>query len=172
MKKLVAADRKAATLFGFNVAICRNYAIAGAQYESTNEEGNNYKGGAGAAYIFKKIGKSWAQVKKIVHYDRSEEDEFGSSVAISDEYAMVGVPEKKKTDDGDTIFNTGAAYIFSKNYGGNENWGQVEKIVPSGMLEYESSCNVAMTGNYAVISAVDYSDLDMYGFPKNSFVYI
>lgn len=346
LKKLVAADRKAATLFGFNVAICRNYAIAGAQYESTNEEGNNYKGGAGAAYIFKKIGKSWAQVKKIVHYDRSEEDEFGSSVAISDEYAMVGVPEKKKTDDGDTIFNTGAvyvfkndnggddnwgfvqklvsshenssdrfgsslaisdnyaiigadgegaayvyeraenswemkkklvsleindyfgvsvaisgdnaivgarlgctnenhsdtinsagaayiyskdqggqgtwglvkkivssdriqdaefgnsvalsgeyaivgaqqayfydgdyikvlntaaAYIFSKNYGGNENWGQVEKIVPSGMLEYESSCNVAMTGNYAVISAVDYSDLDMNGYPKNSFVYI
>ncbi|NLE26792.1 MAG: hypothetical protein GX625_15920 [Clostridiaceae bacterium] len=112
-------------------------------------------------------------VKKIVSSDRIQDAEFGNSVALSGEYAIVGA-QQAYLYGGDYIkvLNTGAAYIFSKNYSGNENWGQVEKIVPSGMLEYESSCNVAMTGNYAIISAVDYSDLDMYGFPKNSFVYI
>lgn len=154
MKKLVAADRKAATLFGINVAICRNNAIAGAQYERTNEEGNNYVGGAGAAYIFKKFGKSCTQVKKIVHNDRSEEDEFGSSVAISEEYAMVGVPEKKKIDDGDTISNTGAVYVFKNDNGGDGNWGFVQKLVSS---EENSSdrfgSSLAISDNYAIIGA-------------------
>jgi hypothetical protein len=80
------------------VAISGDYAIAGAQDEDTG--GSN----AGAAYVFKRDGTSWAQEAKIVASDPEASDEFGCSVAISGGYANVGA-----IGGGDA----GAAYIYN-----------------------------------------------------------
>ena len=53
IEKIVASDRGAGDKFGNSVAISGNYAIVGAYYEHHDVNGENDKGNAGSAYIFK-----------------------------------------------------------------------------------------------------------------------
>jgi len=95
--KLQAADKQADDWFGQSVAISGNMAIVGAFGEDTS--GNN----AGAVYIFRYNGSSWIQETKLQACDVSAGDNFGHSVAFSNEIAIVGAHYKH---------NLGTAYIF------------------------------------------------------------
>ena len=55
------------------------------------------------------------------------DDSFGHSVAISGDTVVVGAIQE---DDNGT--NSGAAYIFSRNKGGFNVWGEVTKLLASG----------------------------------------
>ncbi|MBN2546083.1 MAG: FG-GAP repeat protein [Spirochaetes bacterium] len=86
--------------FGSSVSISGDYAIAGAP--------NNNNGGIerGAAYIFHRTGiNTWDTGYKITASDIEDNDMFGTSVSIHEDYAIVGAP-----------FNgeNGAAYIFKR----------------------------------------------------------
>ena len=100
--KLTAPDAQAGDMFGWSVAISGDYALVGAHRESARGEW------AGAAYIFRRTGTtSWDSGIKLTAPDAQAYDRFGSSVAISGEYALVGAAQK---DAGGS--NAGAAYIF------------------------------------------------------------
>ena len=58
----------------------------------------------------------------VQHYHR-----FGYSVAISGNTIVVGA----YVDDISNNTNQGAAYIFERNQGGVNNWGEVKKLVAS-----------------------------------------
>lgn len=47
---------------------------------------------AGAAFMYHRTGTTWAQIGKIFDTSRVSGDEFGFSVAISGDYAIVGSP--------------------------------------------------------------------------------
>jgi hypothetical protein len=103
-QKIVAGDRYEGDQFGYSVAIDGSYAIIGAHYEDPGDTVN-----AGAAYIFERdTSGNWSEIKKIVASDREASDYFGTSVAISGNYAIVGAYGE---DPGNTG-NAGAAYIF------------------------------------------------------------
>ncbi|NEW59710.1 hypothetical protein GSY74_00295 [Sulfurovum sp. bin170] len=106
VQKIVASDRAKDDYFGLSVAISGDYAIVGAICEDENASGNNNMINSGSAYIFKTAnnGDSWTEVQKIVASDRAMYDNFGNSVAISGDYAIVGTPEPNTY--------TGSAYIF------------------------------------------------------------
>ena len=53
-------------------------------------------------------------------------DQFGFSVAISGDTAIVGA----YINDDDGSFS-GSAYIFERNTGGANDWGEVQKLVAS-----------------------------------------
>jgi hypothetical protein len=55
MIKNVAMDRKNGDWFGYSVSISGDYAIVGAVYNDTDENGENPLNAAGAAYLFQKI---------------------------------------------------------------------------------------------------------------------
>ncbi len=75
--------------------------------------------------------------------DRGISDHYGSSVAISGKYAIVGA----SGDD----FSVGAAYIL-KNEDGT--WSEVQKISPrDGGRNGRFGSSVAILGNYAVVGA-------------------
>ncbi|HAS43743.1 MAG TPA: hypothetical protein DCS93_24895 [Microscillaceae bacterium] len=113
--KIQSNDIEAFDRFGSAVSISGDYAIVGATLEDTG--GSN----AGAGYIFKRDGITWTQEAKIQANDRQGNDNFGSSVAISGDYVIIGADGEDAKGSG-----AGASYIFSLlpaeiNVQGNEN---------------------------------------------------
>ena len=78
-----ASDRENNDRYGSSVAISGKYAIIGAS-------GDDFS--TGAAYILKNENGTWSEVQKIVASDGTQNDSYGSSVAISGNYAVVGAP--------------------------------------------------------------------------------
>ena len=150
--KAVAADRGAADEFGHSVAISGDYAIVGTRFEDQDASGADSLTNAGSAYIFKNNAGTWTQVQKIVAADRGANDQFGYSVAISGDYAIVGAyGEDEDTLGVNTLYWAGAAYIFKNNAG---TWSQVQKIVAAdrGASDYFGT-SVAISGDYAIVGA-------------------
>src|SRR5712691_6750086 len=131
-KKLTASDAAANDRFGYSVATNGNTVVVGAYGKNSN---------TGAAYIFERNqggAENWGQVKKLTASDAAGGDDFGSSVAINADTVMVGAWGKNSS--------AGAAYIFERNQGGAEYWGQVQKLTASdaaasGYFGYSVSIN-------------------------------
>jgi hypothetical protein len=144
LKDILASDISAGDLFGESVAISSNMAIIGA---SGNDDGGS---SSGSAYILSKdIGgiDNWGEQKKLVASDAQAGDFFGGGVALSGDYAIVGA-----RGDDDMGSSAGAAYIFNRNQGGNDNWGQVKKITaPDGFTNNAFGNVVKVVGNIAII---------------------
>jgi predicted amidohydrolase len=102
--KLLPSDGKTCGYFGFSVSIDGNYAIIGGYGDDDN--GDN----AGSVYVFKHIGTTWSRHVKMLAPDGMEDDLFGWSVAIDDDYAIIGA----RGADGKEP-RTGSAYVF-KNF--------------------------------------------------------
>ena len=134
--KIQAADGEAGDVFGESVAIAGDTAIVGADLEDT---GSTY---AGAAYVFARNqggANMWGQVAKLQAADSTAGDLFGFSVAIAGDTAIVGAALK------------GAAYVFARNQGGVNNWGQVVKL--QGGAEVFFGESVAIAGDMAIVGA-------------------
>jgi hypothetical protein len=148
---LRASNLGADDYFGWSVAISGNYAIVGAQYEDGS---NTFSGQCGAAYIFERDGSgNWIQNPTILRASNLDaSDQFGISVAISGNYAIVGA----NNEDGSSTsasFNSGAAYIFERNSSGN--WIQNPTILRASNLGAgdQFGQNVAISGNYAIVGS-------------------
>ena len=138
--KITASDGTAGDQFSYSVAISGDYIIVGAR-------GNDNAGSwSGSAYIFKRDGTEWTEQAKITASDGAEDDLFGTSVAISGDYAVVGAD-----GDDDAGSNSGSAYIF-KRYG--TIWTEQAKITASdGAAGDRFSDSVAISGDYVVVGA-------------------
>jgi hypothetical protein len=152
VQKIVASDRGELDWFGYSVAISGDYAIVGAYQECYDATGGNYLNKAGSAYIFKNNAGTWTEVQKIVASDRGEYDNFGNSVAISGDYAIVGAHwEAHDATGGNNLYKAGSTYIFKYTAG---TWSQVQKIVASDRRAGdEFGVSVAISGNYAIVGA-------------------
>jgi hypothetical protein len=104
-----AYDTSASDLFGFSVAISGNYAIVGAYAE--DDAGGTI---SGKAYIFDvTTGALVYTLDNPNAYGTSADDRFGSAVAISGDYAIVGA--WAEDDAGGT--QSGKAYIYNVTTG-------------------------------------------------------
>ncbi len=152
-----AADERA----GFSVAISGNYAVIGVPGDKQDAFGINDITGAGSALVFKFDGTNWKRVKKLTPTgtnSRRENDFFGSAVAISGDYIAVGAPEQDfDANGGNELFAAGAVFVFKKDQGGTDNWGQIAKITPSGINARNTGdqfgSSVAIGGDYLLVGA-------------------
>ncbi|MCK4529910.1 MAG: choice-of-anchor D domain-containing protein, partial [Candidatus Marinimicrobia bacterium] len=96
--------------------------------------------------------QDWDQVIKAVASDRGLGDYFGYSVAISDNFAIVGAYwEDHNVSGTDSLSKAGAAYIFIRS---GDTWVQQQKLVASDRaVDDLFGMNVAISGNYAIIGA-------------------
>ncbi|HRI58588.1 MAG TPA: HYR domain-containing protein [Saprospiraceae bacterium] len=144
--KITAADGEAADMFGASLKIDGDFAVIGAALE--DEKGVN----AGAAYLFGKDqggANAWGLVKKLLANDGYALDNFGISVGISADAVIVGA---NQNDDNGS--NSGSAYIFERNNGGTNNWGQAAKLLATdGTANDQLGYAVAVNGNFAVVGA-------------------
>jgi hypothetical protein len=141
LDKLLAGDPAIGDTLGLSVAISGNTAIVGAPGKG---------GSAGAAYVFRDNGAGdWQQITKLTANDGVGGDEFGFSVALSGNTALVGA----RFDSTPALGAAGAVYVFQDN-GGN-NWPQVTKLLPSDpTTSKQFGTSVAFTSNTAVIGAI------------------
>ena len=80
-------------------------------------------------------------------------DDFGISVAISDETLVIGA-DKEDGGPGDPLSNSGAVYVFQKNSGDVLNWGEM-KILRASDAQNEDwfgNC-VAIDGDTIIVGA-------------------
>lgn len=126
IKKMVASDRAANDRFGCSVALSGEYAVVGADYEDEDAAGANPAVSAGSAYVFKNNAGTWSQAQKIVAADRALNDHFGSAVAISGNFILVGASNENEDARGfNTLTSAGSAYLFKNNAG---TWTQNQKF--------------------------------------------
>ncbi len=113
----------------------------------------------GAAYLFEKDyggSDNWGERKILIASDGATEDLFGKGVSISATHAMVGASKA----DG-TAPDCGAPYIFERDQGGANNWGQSAKLTASdGAVNDIYSHDVSLSDDFALIGASRDSDDD------------
>ncbi|MCB9265295.1 MAG: T9SS type A sorting domain-containing protein [Lewinellaceae bacterium] len=138
--KLVPSDGAEEDGFGFGVSVSGDYALIGA----ARDDDNGLE--SGSAYIFKREGTVWIQQAKLAPIDGAEGDEFGWSVSVSGDYAVIGAAEHD-----DSGPNSGAAYVFKRE---GETWVLQAKLVgDDGNADDQFGCSVAVVGDYTVIGA-------------------
>lgn len=133
--KLLASDGIIADEFGFSVSINGDYVVVGASYA-----GDSW---AGSAYIFKRTGTTWNQEAKLSASDGQPEDQFGWSVSLSGDTAVVG----SVYDDA----RTGSAYVFTRT---DITWTEQQKLTASdAALEDAFGVSVSIDGDTVVVGA-------------------
>lgn len=137
-----ASDGEAGDLFGFDVAMDGGTAVVGAPGVSIGAELAQ-----GAAYIFTYDGVGWSEEQKLLADDGLADDEFGFSVAVDGETALVGA----YFADIDEKLDQGAAYLFERSGG---TWNQVKKLTAGdGNSDSWFGYSVALSGDTAVVAA-------------------
>ncbi len=130
-QKLTASDGTYGDRFGSAAAIESNRAIFGAYF------GDN---GMGSAYVFVRDGNSWSEQQKLIASDGAENDDFGISVSISGNHAIVGAY-------GDDSF-TGSAYMFKWDGAG---WVEEVKLTAPDRMENDLfGGSVCISGDLAL----------------------
>jgi len=141
--KVVSSDVATSDNFGYDVSISGDYAIVGAMYEDPNAID-----AAGAAYIFTRSGGTWTQQAKLIASDAAAGDNFGWSVDIDGDTAIVGA--YVETND---IQYEGAAYIFTRS---GTTWTQQAKLIASDRQVNDfAGYDVSISGDTAVFAAIN-----------------
>ena len=145
--KLTADDGAANDTFGGNVALSGDTAVIGALRDDDEVNGVD----SGSAYVFTRSGTSWSQQAKLTADDGAAGDEFGYSVALSGDTAVIGAA---RDDDDVNGVASGSAYVFTRS---GTNWSQKAKLTADdGAAGNVFGISVALFDDTAVIGA----DLD------------
>ena len=122
--------------FAYSVAIgaphefaTPNFAIIGAPkhlHGGDNLKGLDGPAGFGAAYIFRRSGKTWKEHVRLVAPDPVDDDRYGESVAIYRTTAVVGASK-----DDDMGKNSGSAFVYVLD---GVTWKPQAKIVPDDLV--------------------------------------
>ncbi len=134
---VTAADGVAGDEFGGSVALAQDTAVVGAHAPNGSAEGS--------AYVYVRSGPNWILQQKLTPSDSRAKDEFGISVAISGETALVGA---WGASVGYNIFQ-GAAYVFTRS--GTAWTEQAKLIAPDGKAFERFGHSVALSGDTAVV---------------------
>ena len=150
--KLAAHDGDGGDGFGVSVDVSRSRAIVGAN----KDENHGNKRGSGSAYIFSEVGNAYRQEAKLTADKLQDGANFGLTVAIDVNRALVGAPSADTKIGNDS----GAVYAFLKV---NPDWELQATIVSERGPGRENSdlmgYAVALDGkfgrdfNYAAIGA-------------------
>ncbi len=139
-QKLLASDGAAGDDFGESVVLDGRVAVVGARKRDDN--GFN----VGSAYVFRFDGATWVEEQKLTASDGAENDQFGGSVALSGNVAVIGA---RLVDDNGS--NSGSAYVFRFN---GASWEQEQKLLASDGAEGDLfGLSVAVSGDVAVAGA-------------------
>jgi hypothetical protein len=101
---------------------------------------------SGSAYVFVRSGTGWSEQAKLLPSDGAAADQFGTSVAVDGDSAVVGAHW-----DDDQGFVSGSAYVFVRSGTG---WSEQAKLLPSdGAAGDGFGVGVAVDGDSAVVGA-------------------
>jgi hypothetical protein len=141
--RLTASDPAQGTQFGYSVAVHGDTVVIGVPYDSP-------PGGpacGGSAYVFVRTGTAWTPQARLIASDGACEDNFGYSVALGADLAIIGSYGSDlpgKTD-------AGSVYVFARSHGV---WSQQAKLTASDKAAYDNfGYSVSLAGNMALIGS-------------------
>jgi len=139
---LTASDGAASDLFGYSVDINGDYAIVGAPDKDVGSNSSQ-----GKAYIFYRSGTTWSEQDDLTASDGDTDNNFGNSVSLSGDYAVVGA--KLKTVG--SVSEQGGAYIF---YRSGTAWDEQAQLTASDGNPHDYfGTTVCIDGNYVIVGA-------------------
>ena len=142
--KLIAVDTLQGDNFGGSIAVSGDTALIGSPFDDIDGRLDQ-----GSSYVFTRSGSIWSQQTKLTTVDGGQGDNFGTSVALVGDTALVGA----WGDDIDLKTDQGSAYVFTRN--GNI-WSQQSKLTASdGATDDRFGYVVALSANNALVSAVE-----------------
>ncbi len=175
---LKASNTGAGDYFGESVAVSGDTVVVGARGERSNATGVNaaVSGGtgtqednsatwAGAAYIYTRSGGVWSQQAYLKASKTGAGDQFGRSVAVSGDAAVIGAPDEESnaigvnaavsggmgTQSDNSARWSGAAYVFMRSGGV---WSQQAYLKASNTGEDDRfGVAVAVSGDTVVVGA-------------------
>ncbi len=137
---LIGADTAASDSFGDAVAVSGDTILVGVPDHT--HMGVSH----GAAYVFVGSGAVWTQEDELIGSDTAAGDEFGVSVALDGDTALVGAGSHDLP-----MSNVGAAYVLERSGGV---WSEQEKLTASTAgVSYSFGRSVAVDGDAAVVGA-------------------
>jgi len=134
VKHFVPSDGNNGDAFGTSVAISGDYAVVGAHHNA-----GIYGYQSGSAYMYERDDSgNWNFVSKLLASDGEAGDEFGTAVAISGDYAIVGAPAKNLWH--------GAIYVFKRDASGS--WSQEAKLVAGSTMDMALGSSISISEDY------------------------
>jgi hypothetical protein len=158
--------------FGISVAISGDTIVVGAWKEASSSTGvnstpNELAGGAGAAYVFVRVGGDWSQQAylkpaQFVPSGGGQFNDFGFSVSVSGDTVVVGARGEDSSNLGvnsapdvsPPSIDAGAAYVFVRVAG---QWSQQAYLKPASVGTTQAGDffgqSVAVSGDTIVVGA-------------------
>ncbi len=130
--KLLASDAAANDAFGTSVDVAGSKIVVGADRDGS---------GAGAAYVFERIGAAWVETAKVT---RSGSVLLGSGVALTSDFVAAGAP----LTTGAGVTFSGAAYAWCVNPG-----PILSGVVPNGGLFHQNTLVTLSGSSFSQVKA-------------------
>ena len=152
MVRIVPTNITNAIQFGYSVALDGDRLAVGAPDASLNGATQ----AQGAVFLFERNqggSNAWGEVARRVPTEAGiTNSDFGWSIALSGDHLVVGAP---RTDiNAGPAIREGAVFLLSRNEGGPDNWGVLQKIVPpQSNAVVEFGWDVALDGETMAVSA-------------------
>lgn len=144
--KLIPSDPEIGDSLGFSVDIDGNYAIVGSPSKDSSGLGND----VGKAYIYMRSGNAWSIQDSLTASDASAGSNFGYSVAIDGDYAIVGAPFWDSTGTSN-FTEAGKVFFFMRS---GSTWSEQAAFTSSDPEEDQFfGWSVDIDGEYAVVGA-------------------
>lgn len=145
--KLTSEYREDTGEFGSDISVFKDHLIIGARNEDADENGANPLTDAGAVYFYHKDASDhWVLSQKICAPNRSEDDNFGESVSLQGNTAVVGAPGYVAANG-----HYGAIYIYE--YDGSQ-WNYVTFFEAPTYVGFSLFAkNVAVSNNTIMVTA-------------------
>jgi phage-related protein len=107
---------------------------------------------SGSAYVYDLENGVWQETQKLTASDGAVNDNFGFSVAMSDERIVVGAYR----DNDDNVLNSGSAYVYDLE---NGVWQETQKLTASDGAENDRfGLGIAMSDERIVVGAFSFDD--------------
>jgi hypothetical protein len=137
--KLVASKTSA---FGQAVAVSGDHAIIGSRQPSRTSLAS-----PGQAHIFVKTGTGWSEQTKVLPVSLPDtSDDFGTSVAMDGDYAIVGAPWHQPNYEG-------RAYVYHRS---GSIWSEESVLASSDLVPFGNfGSSVAISADWAIVGSDD-----------------
>lgn len=141
--KLTTGSSQCCENLGLHIATSGDWVVIG---QAGKNIGSNVA--QGAVYVYLRTGNTWTLMQVLTASDGSAGDYFGHSVAINQNFLVVGAYKKDAVSND---LDMGAAYVFLRN--GNF-WSQTQKLTPNdGQAGFEFGASVAINSNTIFVGA-------------------
>jgi hypothetical protein len=145
--RFTAGDISSSYGFGISLSLDGDRALIGSR-GAKNGNGES----VGAAYVFELVAGNWVETHKLIASDGDIGDEFGASVNLENNRAIVG-----SRNDDDVETDSGAAYIFDFTAG---MWVQTIKLTSmDSKIRSNFGLRLKLDGDRAVVSATSSNEL-------------